>query len=370
MIQANCRAQFTADDFSFVVRTLARSQRDAVSLVSLLSDEAERDAILDHELVYRSLIDDDGCLRVSAAFYFYVLTRRVLRQVGLEERALTDYVAAVLLAFSKTSQLRTHNDSPAVARSFMYVSDLLTQLASCPPEQAYMQRTHMANYTLFFSGMFAERIQSHAARRGAPRPQLLRIGRPVRLPACGGSSPGAADRSAHRFRAARQRISQRARGAQSADRLAAASARDAGHPADAAMTLLREIQLLLERTYAAVPVNLEHCLIGESRCATLTRLAGPAAADLAPAGRTFLRQEGEALHLAIFYSGPVIAELETNDPRRTINERNIAPLITFIEEIAHGVQAALLFLEGERAIETRTMHATWRFRRAWIRTWS
>jgi hypothetical protein len=118
------------------------------------------------------------------------------------------------------------------------------------------------------------------------------------------------------------------------------------------MTLLREIQLLLERTYAPVPINLEQCLIGERRCAALTQLAGPAAADLAPGGRTFLRQENGALHLAIFYAAPVIAELEANDPRRAINERNIAPLITFIEEIAHGVQAALLFIEGERAIET------------------
>jgi hypothetical protein len=118
------------------------------------------------------------------------------------------------------------------------------------------------------------------------------------------------------------------------------------------MTLLREIQLLLERTYAPVPINLEQCLIGERRCAALTRLAGPTAADLAPGGRTFLRQENGALHLAIFYAAPVIAELEANDPRRAINERNIAPLITFIEEIAHGVQAALLFVEGERAIET------------------
>ncbi len=168
MIQANCRAQFTADDFSFVVRSLARSQRDAVSLVSLLSDEAERDAILDHELVYRSLIDEGGCLRVSAAFYFYVLTRRVLRQVGVEERALSDYVAAVLLAFSHTSQLRAHNTEPATARSFTYVSDLLTQLAACPPEQAFVLRTHLANYSLFLSGMFAERITSHAERRGAP----------------------------------------------------------------------------------------------------------------------------------------------------------------------------------------------------------
>jgi hypothetical protein len=35
-----------------------------------------------------------------------------------------------------------------------------------------------------------------------------------------------------------------------------------------------------------------------------------------------------------------------------LNERNISALITFIEEIAHGVQAALLFHEGERAIDS------------------
>ncbi len=49
------------------------------------------------------------------------------------------------------------------------------------------------------------------------------------------------------------------------------------------MTLLREIQLLLERTYAPVPINLEACVIGESRCAVLSRLAGEETAQLAPA---------------------------------------------------------------------------------------
>jgi hypothetical protein len=117
------------------------------------------------------------------------------------------------------------------------------------------------------------------------------------------------------------------------------------------MTLLREIQLLLERTYAPIPINLEACLIGESRCAALTRMAGAEAVHLAPAGRTFLRQAGDSLAVAIFYSRPVIARLEEDDPRRTLNERNIAALITFIEEIAHGVQAALLFQEGGRTID-------------------
>jgi hypothetical protein len=168
VIQANCRAQFTADDFSFVVRVLAKSPKDAVSLVSLLSDEAERDAILDHDLVYNSLVDGVGCLQVSAAFYFYVLTRRVLRRVSLDERALTDYVAAVLLGFSKTSQLKAQGDIRPTARSFTYISDLMQQANSCAPEQAYLVRVHMANYALFLSGMFAERVHAHVQRRGAP----------------------------------------------------------------------------------------------------------------------------------------------------------------------------------------------------------
>jgi hypothetical protein len=120
------------------------------------------------------------------------------------------------------------------------------------------------------------------------------------------------------------------------------------------MTLLREIQTLLERTYAPVAINLESCVIGEARCAVLNRMAGESAAHLAPGGRTFLRQADDSLYVAIFYSRPIIAELEENDPRQALNERNISALITFIEEIAHGVQAALLFLEGEREIESES----------------
>ncbi len=125
MIHANCRAQFTADDFSFVVRVLAKSQRDAVSLVSLLSDEAERDAILDHDLIYNSIVDETDCLKVSSAFYFYILTRRVLRRVSLDERALTDYVAAVLLAFSHTSQLRSADEKAPPSRNITYFFALI-----------------------------------------------------------------------------------------------------------------------------------------------------------------------------------------------------------------------------------------------------
>lgn len=169
VVQPNCRAQFTADDFAFVVRTLAKSPGDSVGLVQLLSDEAERDAILDHDMLYRSVLEHVGCLQLSPAFYFYILTRRVLLKAGLDQRSLTDYVAAVLSAFSHTKQLCHHNPATEPAsRSFGYITDLLDTLAKAPPQQAYLIRSHLGDYTLFLSGIFAERVHAHAERRGAP----------------------------------------------------------------------------------------------------------------------------------------------------------------------------------------------------------
>src|SRR5947207_15546264 len=68
MIQANCRARFTAADFDFVVRSLARSQSDRVSLVDLLSDNETRDAVLDSPRLVDAILSHAGQLRISSHF--------------------------------------------------------------------------------------------------------------------------------------------------------------------------------------------------------------------------------------------------------------------------------------------------------------
>src|SRR5205814_6864886 len=100
MIQANCRARFTAADFDFVVRTLARSQTDHVSLVDLLGDAETRDAVLDNPRLIDAILSNAGQLQISSHFYFYVLARHVLRDAGITDRKLCDYVASLLEAFS------------------------------------------------------------------------------------------------------------------------------------------------------------------------------------------------------------------------------------------------------------------------------
>ena len=72
MVQANCRARFTAADFDFVVRTLGRSQTDQVSLVDLLSDAETRDAVLDNPRLIDAILSNAGQLQISSHFYFYL----------------------------------------------------------------------------------------------------------------------------------------------------------------------------------------------------------------------------------------------------------------------------------------------------------
>jgi hypothetical protein len=114
------------------------------------------------------------------------------------------------------------------------------------------------------------------------------------------------------------------------------------------MTLLAEIQEVMERTYAAAGINLEECLIGPAR----RRQLGTGLEGNSDAGCTYLRCAGDRLYIAIYYAPELIETLEAEDPRESLSHRNIGPFITFIEEITHGVHAALAFRQGFRRIDS------------------
>ncbi len=169
VVQANCRTRFTAADFDFIVRALSRSQRETVSLVQLLTDDDTRDSVLDHAAITDAILSQNGHLSISPQFYFYVLTRSVLRQAGLDDRALCDYLASLLEEHTRAAALRhpTMADQ-AATRGTVYLSDLLEALRAASPEQAFFLRARMGDYTLFLTGMFPGNIERRRSRRGAP----------------------------------------------------------------------------------------------------------------------------------------------------------------------------------------------------------
>lgn len=165
MIQANCRDRFTAEDFNFVVRTLGKSRRDAVSLTELLTDADVRDSILDHEMLVHAILSEDAQLSISPQFYFYVLTRHVLKETGLVDRKMSDYIASLLEAFSRTARMKSPAD--ATGNPLQYLSDMLVALRNASPAQTFLIRAHVGNYSLFLSGIFHETV-THRIQRGAP----------------------------------------------------------------------------------------------------------------------------------------------------------------------------------------------------------
>src|SRR5436309_9794891 len=106
MIRANCRARFTAADFDFIVRTLARTRADNVSLVALLSDAETLNSILDHPRLVETILCNAGHLRISSQFYFYVLARHVLKHAAIGDRKISDYIDSHLETLSRAIQLR------------------------------------------------------------------------------------------------------------------------------------------------------------------------------------------------------------------------------------------------------------------------
>lgn len=165
MIKANCRERFTAADFDYVVKTLSKSERDSVNLVELLTDAEARDSILDNPRLVDSLLSDGASLAISPQLYFYVLIRHVLKQTGLNDRNVSDYLASLLETFSQTARLK----SPADGQSnpIQYVSDMLVALRNASPVQTFLIRAHVGNYSLFITGIFHDTVQSRS-QRGAP----------------------------------------------------------------------------------------------------------------------------------------------------------------------------------------------------------
>lgn len=120
------------------------------------------------------------------------------------------------------------------------------------------------------------------------------------------------------------------------------------------MTLLEEVQGVMERTYAPVGVDLSACIVGARRSTDLLMAAGWPLEDRPSDACTFLRREEDSLYLAIFYSDRLIAALEAENPRQSISHRNIGYLISFLEEITHAVHAALAFAAGFREVESES----------------
>lgn len=166
VIQPNCRVQFAAEDIDFILNVLQSKVDSSECLVRLLADEETRDLILDDETLLHAILERPNCLRISTHFYFYILVRHVFRRSGIAERAVADYVAEVLTEFSHLESTRCRIQGQP--KPLDYFFEMLAALQTADDITSFYIRAHIGNHSLFFSGIFPDRIRFRSETRGFP----------------------------------------------------------------------------------------------------------------------------------------------------------------------------------------------------------
>lgn len=166
VIQPNCRDRFTGRDLEFVAAALARSADQTQVLSRLLADPATRDELLDDDALFHAILDRPGSMIISARLYFYVLVRHVLRDTGVEDRVVADYVAELLAEFSRMQRVRhpLKDEEPPLD----YLVDMVAALQEAGDADRFVLRAHMGNFSLFLAGIFPGHLRARTEQRAAP----------------------------------------------------------------------------------------------------------------------------------------------------------------------------------------------------------
>ncbi len=166
VIRANCRIQFTPQDIAFLLNTLDQHSKQETALQNLLADPDSRTLLLDSDTIYEAIIDTPANLPISIHLYFYVLVRRVLRNAGIENEELADYVAELLAEFTR-SESPTNQTGNSNTKS-LSLDAWIETLRGGNHRVRFEQKAHVANRLLFHTGIHEEWLRHRTERRGAP----------------------------------------------------------------------------------------------------------------------------------------------------------------------------------------------------------
>ncbi len=164
VIQPYCRSKLTRADIEFIWAVLGVELKDEQALVSLLLDENTRDLILDDSTLFHAIIESPDQLRISLHLYFYILVHHVLKEVGLEDRELADYVASVLAQFVRQQPGANSNAREA----FFYAVDVLGEIECADFHTRFYLVSSLGNTALILTGVFPDHIEYRAKMKAAP----------------------------------------------------------------------------------------------------------------------------------------------------------------------------------------------------------
>lgn len=166
MILGNVRASLTRNDAQLALRLVARGSRAELERAEAELRDEGIDALLDDPRLLPALLESRLGMNCSLPLFCYALVRHALRAAGEGDRAMADYVAAILLHFGMRD--RAHRIGPSDDQTYDTLADLLGEVNVADARRSFLVRQHLGNYALWVSGLFPDLIEHRRWRRGGP----------------------------------------------------------------------------------------------------------------------------------------------------------------------------------------------------------
>jgi hypothetical protein len=165
MIVPNIRASLDRADAAYVVWLLTRGDEQARAREEDRLQEQGFDALLDDPRTFNTLLAGRDFSTAPPQLVFYLLVRHALLEDGVADRALADYLAALLLTFGREGRAYRIAEEPT---EYRYLTDIVAEGDRATGARAFMLRAHLGEFALWLSGLFPDHITARVHRRGAP----------------------------------------------------------------------------------------------------------------------------------------------------------------------------------------------------------
>ena len=166
MILANLRKRLTPVDIDFVVAVLSRGDKTRHAYLARVVEDEGVEHLLDDPELFGLLCGSPELGLPSPELFTCVAVRTTLRQAGVDDQRLSDYVGTMLYEFGlrdRAHRIARHDDEV-----YRYVADIVADLESESGPRRFFLEAHLGNFTLWLAGVFPDHITARATRKGGP----------------------------------------------------------------------------------------------------------------------------------------------------------------------------------------------------------
>lgn len=166
MLRSTVRATLTEADRDLAAALLAAGSAARRERLLARAEAEGADALWDDPHLVPALLAYRGLTAPSASLFVYALLRRLLLEIGIDDRPLTDYCASLVLAFGRRD--RACRISARDENRYEYLADLLVEAERAAGERQFRVRVHLGDFSLWQAGLFPDYIAARRARKGGP----------------------------------------------------------------------------------------------------------------------------------------------------------------------------------------------------------